>query len=228
MFRNKRTFDYVDAAIDRNAEWSGWRMTGMDHFDPGESFTLVHDALEHFTNNETTLEQEMMAFGSMFLIRVLGGWWHRENAYHAGREAEIMASEIIRFLAESGWKIESRKGCQIHEDMRDYVLDREAIQHEILANEYNEHRGWVSQAHAYNAYIQCMRWASKGYAKACKRWKDSRPYQLCDLFCGIQRKVEQYQKQGEHGDRMTIQWCNKSLEYRVYVEKYYELEENQW
>lgn len=216
MLRNVRIFEWVDETIDRNADWSGWRMKGMEHFDPGQSFTIAHDALEHFTADETTLEQEMMALGSMFLIRVLGGWWGRENSRWAGDEGNIIADDVLRFLAERNWVVQERRGCSINEDMRDYVLDRETIQYKIEMEDYHtNYDGYESPEQAYNLYIQCMRWISKGYAKARKRWGDNLPYQLCDLFCNIQRKVEEY-KHAEHGDTLTIQFSCQSLEYKVY------------
>lgn len=227
MLRNVRTFIYVDADQDRNADWSGWRMEGMDHFDPGESYTIAHDALEHFEKNETTLEQEMMAFGSMILMRVMGGWWQSENSYHAGREHEIIADDIARFLSETGWTIKPRKGCRINEDIAHMVVDRDYFQHTVLGNDYHEREGYKGRKAAYDTYIHCMRWVSKGYAKARRRWAGNSEYELRDLFINVTRAVEKY-KHAEHGDKLTIAFSCKTLEFRVFHQSYYELEENQW
>lgn len=224
MLRNVRTFNWVDASIDRNAEWDGWRMEGMDHFDPGESYTIVHDALEHFTKNETTLEQECMALGAMVHIRIMGGWWHRENPYNAGREFDILADDIIRFLAERQFKIKERRGCQVHEDIE--VKDRDYVQHFVLGEGYHEWEGYPGRAAMYRAYIQCMRWVSLGYRKAMRRFPHA-PHYVCDMFIAIQRKVEAC-KYAEHGDRLTIAFNCKTLEFRVTHDKYYELEGNEW
>lgn len=146
MFRNVRQFNYVDVAMDRNAEWSGWRMKDMEHFDPGEGYTVTHDALEHFTKNETTLEQEMMAFGSMIFGRVMGGWWGQHNPLNAGREGNVIMRDIARFLFERDWKIAPRKHCRIHEDVQDFVESRDDFMHEVLGNDYNDATGYRGRA----------------------------------------------------------------------------------
>ena len=216
MLRNVRKFTWVTPEYDRNAEWAGWLMQGQEgNFDPMfEGYGVAHDVLEHFTDHDSGIEDEMMAFGSIFYIRVDGGY-----SFNGYSGLKNLLYEIVTFLAENSFKIRPLHGCRINETVRDNTLalfDHDDIQG-VLRDELDLRclPPTVTLSDAHNALLHALRWVSKGYAKAKRRFGSWHSYHALGLFQGIADKVDHYREFAEAGDILTIRWCNKTLDFKV-------------
>jgi len=106
MTQYVREFAYVDELVDKTQKYSGWQLCNTPAFDPMIiPYGVIHDAMEHFTVGESTIEQEMMAIGSLYHIRILGKWWDQFNIDY--NPVELVAWDIARFLKEKFFVIDS-------------------------------------------------------------------------------------------------------------------------
>ncbi len=224
MFRNIRTFTYVTTESDRNAEWDGWRMEGMPHFDPSAGLAVAHDSLEHMPNayNDSLID-EMLAFGAIVRNRVRGGYWH-SDMYWAGKENEVIASDILRFIAENRWYI---RGCgsRMNTHVKELLIDRQRFIEIVRDEQYNEYDGFPGYKVAYDMYKHAMRWVSIGHRMAENRWHMHDPYEVMTMFRDIEKAVDNI-KHMEPGDQLKVMFNIKDLTYRVIHTPYYELDEN--
>lgn len=225
MFRNVRTFTYVTTESDRNAEWEGWRMEGMPHFDPSAPLAVAHDSLEHFPKTGVDgLEDEMLAFGAIAFIRVDGGYWYTQgDGRYGGHEDEVLAYDIVRFIAERGWYV-APCSRRISGTIKDLTVSRGKFNKIVEGEQFDEWDGYERQK-AWDAYKTCMRWAAVGYAMAKRRWGAHHPEEVCWLFRCIEKDVTAI-KDVDPGDRLEVKFDISTLRYRVDHTKYYEIEEN--
>ena len=70
---------------DSDGDFQGWKPLFVDSFDPGTGYVAAHDVLEHAHGDTGTLEQEMMALGRF--------WWLRLDSGYADFHATIHFSK---------------------------------------------------------------------------------------------------------------------------------------
>jgi hypothetical protein len=212
--KHLRIFKYIDhkSATMMGYSNGGWQFECMPTFDPGVHYTVSHDALEHFTNKEGSIEQECLAFGSMYHIRVLGGYWHHPGSnYFGGHEAEVLADEMSRFLYDANFNVKSVEQI-IPEDMVGFC--KEFKQCIISDLEQDNKIGDHNKEHIYKAIDNAIKWMCKGVQRSFKRWHGHAPKELCELFMSIANKVSQHAHPYD-GQRLYLNFDTQTLEHSV-------------
>ena len=81
----------------------GWIPKANLDFNAMNGMGVAHDTMEHFNLGEGTLEEEFLAFGSMFYIRVEGGYFHNYTRSHL-RPVDHLSSDLAKFSIEKFWQ----------------------------------------------------------------------------------------------------------------------------
>jgi hypothetical protein len=218
MAKHLRVFEYVDSDQDMQFEWSGWRLQGMEHFEPASASQVVaHDTLEHFHKHENGLHYEMMAFGSVVHIRARGGWWYR-NQFWEGREIERLQVELLEFLMKDHFVIED---C--NEEL-DEEIQRELLSEARIEEECSNGNTWDQsdfdeyyKPEFYERFVTAMRWVSRGIRMAQKRWEGWTSHEVCDFFRLLSDTIENNRtiKHAMHGDKLEIRFDNKTMDLSI-------------
>lgn len=209
-----RMFEYVDETKDLTVKGSGWRLIDTPNFDPmAVAYGVVHDALEHHEAGEQGIEAEMMAFGSIYHIRLRGNWWDQFGTnVNASR---MMAWDIARFLHEQNFKIQkspskpSKKLNDFFVDSLDYYLDH-------LEKLYGIGKSSPKRIEAILAYESACGWISKGYTRSLKRWQGNPPSALASLFVSLTSMIEKVNVT-KHMTKLMVKFNTKTLEHDVSV-----------
>lgn len=187
----------------------GWIVKSQPDFDAVGGLGVAHDSMEHFDTAAGTLEEEILAFGSMLYIRVESGWFHYNNNFSA---AKNMASDLARFIYErwsSGDCLRPVKGRPRHLD--------ECLEHDIeetiretrrlLGSEFEYDReDSYAEFNRQNAYVyeRLKGWMRQGYWKAKRRYRDASTFDLAECFTQIRDKVEKLTKYAQEGEELEI------------------------
>lgn len=210
MTSTVRVFEYIDQTRNPAVRSTGWRLKEAETFDPmSVPYGVTHDVLEHFEANDEGIEQEMLAFGSIYHIRVRGGWWKQHGKIAA---CKMMAWDMARFLFETGFTI---KACETRHTTRldAFLIDALPFYMEWLAKRNGIDKSHPDMVKALLAFEQACHWMAVGYDRSLIRWKGHTPKKLCDLFNRITDAIGNVV--GTHGDILKITFDTISLNASV-------------
>jgi hypothetical protein len=210
MTNTVRVFEYIDQSINPAVRSTGWRLLEATTFDPmSVPYGVTHDVLEHFEANDEGIESEMLAFGSIYHIRVRGGWWAQHGSVAA---CKMLAWDMARFLFETGFTI---KACETRHTKRLEAFQMEALPFytEWLAMRHGIDNTHPDMIKALLAFEQACHWMSVGYDRSLSRWKGHTPKAICGLFNRITDAVGKVI--GAHGDVIRITFDTISLNASV-------------
>lgn len=206
-------FHYIE---DQELGGMGWIPIKQPKFNASTGFGVAHDTMEHFTL-DGTVESEIMAFGSIFYIRVETGVIHERN--FSGRSAgEILAGDISGFFGRA-WSDDGRSSVLKAYEGRPRHLDsclehdlEECTRHamRLLRDEigdYGSATEWTD-FRAANPSIEdnLKRWIRAGYWKCKARYKGASCHDLGDAYRQLAEQVNAI-KYPDEGDRLrcTVQ-----------------------
>lgn len=210
MTNTVRVFEYIDQSINHSVRSTGWRLQEATTFDPMPvAYGVTHDVLEHFEADDAGIEQEMQAFGSIYHIRIRGGWWKAHGSVAA---CKMLAWDMARFSFETNFTI---KTCETRHSNR---LDNFQMKAFPFYLEWLEKRHGINNSHpdmvkAILAFEQACHWMSVGYDRSLVRWKGHTPQAICNLFNRITDAVTNVM--GAHGDLLKITFDTVSLNASV-------------
>jgi len=213
MAKCVRRFTYIDSNVDTAQRYTGWQLENTPSFDPmAIAYGVTHDALEHHNAGEQGIENEMMAFGALYHIRVLGGWWTQFNT--SFDPVRMVAWDMARFLSERQFEIQPcpKKPSRVLDAMLCRALEYFKEQLERYHGVGKDHTDYVKALHAF---YSAGAWLSRGYTRSLKRWHGNTPVALCGMFNSITKKIEgvAYPK---HGDTLEITFDTLNLNHSVY------------
>lgn len=131
----------------------GWLLTTMPWFDPvttANTHVLIHDILEHTPEDSFCIEDEFMALGATHFIRV-NGKWVRYNSNYFG----VQYFDLVHFI----------NSCK-----NDLYKNTIAECDESFSNELDNFNFYCLNKNKSDMMEQALRWYSKGYERAKKRW----------------------------------------------------------
>ncbi len=211
-----RDFVYADRRLEQysNNQVSGWLLKDKPHFDPisfqYRAHVLVHDILEHHNEDGDGVEFEMMAFGSTFYIRDLGDW----SGFRYQSAEDVLYSDLTYFLRNTNYELIDTDG-EIHPDLMErYHQVTSRVEESQLLND----REFKTRMHLFD---RAFKWISKGYMRACMRWKASSSHDVCRLF---ESMVQRFDKMGHgiegethscDGWHMRVTFDTETLEYSI-------------
>lgn len=208
-----RRFSYIDNNVDTSQRYKGWQLENTPNFDPMDvAYGVTHDALEHHNPGEEGIENEMMAFGALYHIRVLGGWW---DQFNLAFDPEMMVAwDMARFLSERDYDI-ADNGAGLPPSI-DAMLCRVLEHYKVrLATHHKVYKDNPDYVKALHAFRKAGSWLSEGYLRSLNRWKGHNPKQLCDLFNSITHGIERIMTP-RHGDVLEIRFNTENLNHKVY------------
>lgn len=194
----------------------GWIPIKQPKFNASEGLGVAHDTMEHFTL-DGSMEDEIMAFGSIFYIRVETGLL-LQNDYSGYSPGEILASDISRFFRDAWWNdvttvLKPYVGRPRH--LEPYLeRDLEELCAEtvrVLRAEFHEDTDgddswWIFKAKNLDLTQRLKRWIRAGYWKCKARYRGASCHDLAEAFDTIVREVSDI-KYPDEGDRLrcTVQ-----------------------
>lgn len=187
----------------------GWIPVDQPKFNASQGFGVAHDTMEHFNLKAGTFEEELMAFGSIFYIRVGPGHLMASNRYTQS-PGKVLAGDLSRFLMEQ-WYQGARQVVQPYNGRPRHMPDLEgdldeAMHHtmRMLRDELGDEREFSDFKRANPTIKDDMRrWIRAGYWKCKARYGEVSEWRLAEAFDIIQAKVDQV-RYAEEGDRLRV------------------------
>lgn len=208
-----RTFKYINEAQDSTVKQSGWRLENTPDFDPMcLGYGVVHDAIEHYEEGEAGIENEMMAFGSIYHIRVQGKWWEQ---FGVGIDADkMMAWDIARFLHEQNFDVKPLpfKDDEIDKALKKFFVAARAHYAERLINFHLI----PADTQTMEAFDSACAWMQLGYIRSVNRWNGRRPKVLTKFFNSLTKLVDNLNCT-IHDSTLKVIFDTKTLDHQVFV-----------
>ena len=169
----------------------GLKMKGSEWSDPFDGIAVAHDILEHFPNDDGSIEAEFIALGASLYVRNFSHYYQMRG-YGNRDVTDIIASE---FIGQENYAINrgitslknpgNTKGC----DADNYI--DEIIRKGIEDIEYEANGDDAILADPHEA-LKIKGWMRKGYRKAAQRYKTTNPNNLVFLFRNIEKAVDKW------------------------------------
>ncbi len=184
---------------------------------PGYGLTVAHDTLEHF-KMDCSMEDEMLAFGSIWYIRMECGRIQNYKTVFRPNE-DIMASDIHDVFRDNLYADLKPKACGFSENTEFLRGAKEKIRERFMHYAMNDDREVTDDITDFEAYAAAwfetaFAWIHHGYCKARKRWAGKGSlatgydaHEACDLFFELSEYVDKYfgeSKEWAEGETMTV------------------------
>jgi hypothetical protein len=200
------TFEWGE---DRELGGHGWIPVDQPNFNASQGFGVAHDTLEHFDLKAGTLEEELMAFGSIFYIRVDSGHMMGRSPM-ARSPGYIMAGDLCRFLCDAWWRGEHRV-LKAYQGRPRHMPDLEADLDEAIHETMKQLRDELDDEQAYRDFKRAnptikddlRRWIRAGYWKCKARYGGAPGWRLAEAFDAIEQAVDRH-NYAEEGDRLRV------------------------
>lgn len=191
----------------------GWIPKGKPNFNACDGRGIAHDSMEHFANEEETMDAEMRAFGAILRGRGEGGWFfqgHVPNiAYHLGSDI----AGFLRDMRYGEWKLtDPGKTYALKGDMED----------EIQAGIKNALKTANDEADSEdNPFVRdqttdwMIGWMRRGYRMAHRRWHGADACELSWLYDSIAKEHDEQFKGGEEGDQLIVTIDPRNLRFTM-------------
>lgn len=182
----------------------GWIPKHMPKFNALDSgFGMAHDVLEHFSDKDSSIQGEFLAFGSMLYLRAESDYWSNENS-RVTDAAIIMAGDVARFLQdvyhEDGVPA-APKTRKLDSELEEILSSIAVLTVEDLADYFNGDD--LDEARVQTMLTNALDWMRRGYRKAAKRF-NMQPWERYTLFSMVERECERVMKQGDFNDVLEI------------------------
>lgn len=190
---------------DREYGGDGWIPKLMPEFNASQGLGVAHDAMEHFNVASGTLEEELLAFGSMLYIRVETGWFHQQGSWQS--TGAILGGDLMNFLRErwyQGEMLRSVKGRprHLHDDMEEELQSIIVETRRQLESELDD--DWLKfQADTIDVWNRLRQWMRRGYWMAKRRYRGASNHEIAYCFTEIRNTVERI-KWAQPGDELRI------------------------
>jgi len=176
----------------------GWIPDAKPDFDAGSPVVMMHDTLEHLTAPTGTIQDELIAFGSIFYMRVEAEILHHEripgeymiidgagfsnSTYLEHKELipeppqSAALSPLLEFYLE--YYVDCMKSCaaELWDDM---------VVHGLAAKDLAP-PDFEAQAR------RAIGWIRAGYHKAAEFWNIENPYERRDFCYRLEKRLERW------------------------------------
>ena len=180
-------------ANDEEYGGDGWIPKLMPKFNASQGLGVAHDTMEHFDVTAGTLEEEILAFGSMLYLRVETGWFYQQGSYHT--PASTLGGDLARFLSDrwhAGEMLKKVTGRPRHldDDMEHELAEiiRETKRH--LKSELEEADWRQFKYDTIDVWNRVTRWMRQGYWRSVKRFDGASNHELAYCFTTIRDTVD--------------------------------------
>jgi len=195
-------------------EESGWKPLWMPEADSGASFTVAHDCIEHFPNDDGSVEAELMAFGAMLYVRVIPNWWRLYGITDRGDPINILKGEfsfLMRYVEEREYPVTHlRPRRKLYNDEAEEFLQewvtamiRDAKSEMSMGNVYPGDESY-NTVFVTDLHQRMVNWLRIGYRRAARRYRKMGHYGACELFDKIHR--EALEREGMADEGYTEMW----------------------
>lgn len=212
-----RKFVYVDKGF---FDPCGWRMADRPHFDVCHSLWVVgHDTFEHNDADTDTLEDEFMAFGSVYLIRVRGKWNGWDSIDHA---VHSWWNDFSYFLNKRQWTVaECDELIPEDEEAREFFNKLYAYGDNML-NVLFPYAGQERELTQRRIALQnALCWTFKGYKRALALWGNNEPKDIMSMFSTTLDRLSHGTYGGAtpvvDGDTLSIMFNTETLDVHVEI-----------
>jgi len=203
----------------------GMRPLDMPNADPLSGMAVAHDLLEHFPNDNGSVEHEFMALGALLYVR--GEDYFSINGSYNTDPAVHIASD---FVEQYYYLIQRGNGLAFRNPGRTTMLDEDTeltfdrMFHEAKRNLRSAYQEEDDERFFLNDE-QCRRargWFRRGYRRAVRRYKSlnkvthSPRMAILSLFLEIEKKADEWMKHQEEGMRcrITVNLLNRSFKLK--------------
>ncbi|MBC8739736.1 hypothetical protein F6X40_23775 [Paraburkholderia sp. UCT31] len=196
--------------------FQGWKPLFVNSFDPGTGYVAAHDALEHAHGDSGTLEEEMMALGRFWWLRLESGYadyWstlHYPKAISLGSTVLSTINEVYNDAGAGpdGCLLQPRKHRSALLDPGEETVLEGAMEHFVSKfavenagpGEESDGTGAVTDA---SNLLAIKAWIRAGYRDGRRRFPDNYGAAF-ELFHPIATGAEKLRKRAELGDELVI------------------------
>lgn len=196
-------------ALDDDFGEFGWVPIDQPKFNASRGMGVAHDTLEHFDVASGTLEEELMAFGSIFYIRVQSGHLMERNPYSTS-PGEVLAGDLSRFLTDQWYQGRNAQVIQTHPGRPRHLPDLESDLDEsvtatmrMLADDLGDDAMREFRQANPNVRKDLRRWIRAGYWKCKAKYGSAPGWRLAEAFDTIAREVDAL-KHNDEGDELRV------------------------
>jgi hypothetical protein len=187
--------------VREHPEWGsmGLRMQGKPHFEPLTGMAIPHDLLEHFPDDNGTLEDELQALGASLYVRdgssyyAQAGSMYRDPSVHIASDMRMQARNYVDrsyLLRDPG--ITRRLDDEYLEDQIQQTCIRAVKE---LREEFEDAMDWFpAWLNSEEQRKRFVGWMRLGYRRAVKRYSHVSTHQCLSAFLDCQKKVDDFLK----------------------------------
>lgn len=174
----------------------GWLMEGAPStYFPIGGLAVAHDIMEHRPGDEGTVKDELLAFGAMVYLRGEGGYWHQRGRARTSPGDQIggeLASDLgIKYGGIADGVPDPGRTLKLEEHVEEWLA--QAIQ--VARTELHAHGHDFSPNQINEFFTHAVGWMRRGYRAARKRYTNSSPSYLTDLFMQIEDRADNLLKE---------------------------------
>lgn len=189
----------------------GLSLVGMPWAEPFPGMAAAHDVLEHFPNDDGSIEAEYMALGASLLVRD-GSNYYASKGQNRSEPYENIGSEIVsqyHYAAQrrSFFVRDPGRTLPLSDDYAEDQIQRTADEsRRVLLGEFDgddrqdEAREFVSAENL----ARLVGWMRKGYRRAARRFAGVPSWRLLATFQDIERKADAFLAHAEEGMTITV------------------------
>ena len=211
-------------------------------FDPSfDGELLAHDILEHFPNEEGSIEEELMALGAVMWVRGLGYYWESYRIYDFWERKLSPSRRICHDILNlaypirnnpgalqgglSGFKVPNTKPLKgDHEWIEKEIIEATRLAFKLICEDVDGPDEWEFEVTPARFCLMARHWMRKGFRRAQKRYKGHEPEEIAWVFKRITDQVNEItgtKSMFDEGDMVVVEFVIKNRKVRVYKEYAY-------
>lgn len=184
----------------------GWRPKWQPTFNALRGIAVAHDCLEHFPNDDASVEAELQALGASWFIRGETGyffdygWGDRDPVRNIA--AEI--SQLVEETLNAGQLLPEPPSARPLDAGVERMLKRVAAAGIDDAQTEWRHRGTDEPFPADWNVRSVLGWLRLGYRKAKRRYRHISQYQVKEVFWQIEKGADRLLREVEGTEGLTM------------------------
>ncbi len=196
----------------------GWAMLGKPAMEPLTGMAIPHDILEHFPDDDGSVEAEFMALGASIFVRNEECYYSRKGNCHSA--ASNISSEFIQHYY---YLINNEKSLQFSDPGKIKIPEEiESILDDIVEEGKKHLKSEIEEDYqqffSLQNQIKLKGWFAKGYRKAVKRYKGYTPDDLCYMFMETETLVDKITEYAEEGQILTVKIDLKNRQVKAWAD----------
>lgn len=179
---------------DKDRGFWGLCLANRPHFDPGDGRTIAHDVLEHFPDDDGSMEHEYLALGALMHVRDGSAWLHDGPFPSRTTLGYTLASETIEQFHYHGADYQMRlpprhRPVDPDDEVEEAIQEAARLAPKLLAAKFHYDDRDIGQVAWLQDPSLFAGWLRAGYVRARRRYRGYSSLDLHYTFRDIARVV---------------------------------------